>query len=83
MARRFHIYHWRSPLSVSITYCAVPVAPRFRIHWIDAASSDLRLEVEDHDKLFSSVLTATGGGVAVDSAGWRTFGQFALVCAIQ
>jgi hypothetical protein len=48
---------------------------------IDAAISELRLDVEDGDDLFGSVLEAARrGGVAVDSAHRQTF---ALLSAIQ
>jgi hypothetical protein len=45
-----------------------------KLHTIDAAISELRLEIEDPDGLFGSVLEAAGGGsIAVDSAHRRTF----------
>jgi hypothetical protein len=41
---------------------------------MDATISELRLEVEDGDGLFGSVLEAAkGGSIAVDSAHRRTF----------
>jgi hypothetical protein len=29
LVRRFHVYHWRSSISVSIIFCAVPVISGF------------------------------------------------------
>jgi hypothetical protein len=51
------------------------LSPRVsKLHWIDATISELRLEVEDRDKLFGSVLEAAkGNSIAVDSAHGRTF----------
>jgi hypothetical protein len=44
------------------------------LRWIDATILDLRLEVDDGDDLFGSVLEAAGGGsIAVDSAHRPTF----------
>jgi hypothetical protein len=59
---------------VSIICCAVPVTSGFQLHLIDATISDLRLEVEDPDGLFGSVLEAArGGAIAVDLAHRLTF----------
>jgi hypothetical protein len=56
------------------------LSPRLsKLHLIDATVSELRLEVEDGDGLFSSVLEAArGGSIAVDSAHRRTL---AAICA--
>jgi hypothetical protein len=55
-----------------------------RLHWIDPSIDELRLEVEDRDDLFGSVLEAVGGGsIAVDSAQRRTFEAICAVCRIQ
>jgi hypothetical protein len=67
-------HRYRCPSSV-----AQFLSPRVsKLHWIDATISELTLEVEDAHGLFGSVLKATGGGVAVDSAHRRTF---AAICA--
>jgi hypothetical protein len=45
-----------------------------KLHWNDAAVSELRLEVEDGGEVFGSVSEAAGGGsIAIDSARRRTF----------
>jgi hypothetical protein len=50
-----------------------------KLHWMDLMISELRLEVDDRDSLFDSVLkAAAGGNIAVDSAHRRTF---ASICA--
>jgi hypothetical protein len=51
------------------------LSPRVsNLHWIDATISELRLEVDDRDKLFGSVLEIVGSGcTAVDSAHQATF----------
>jgi hypothetical protein len=56
------------------------LSPRVsKLQSIDATISELRLEVEDRDELFSSVLEAArGGSITVDPAHRRTF---AAICA--
>jgi hypothetical protein len=56
------------------------LSPRIStLHWADATADELRLEVEDGDGLFASVLKAARGGrIAVDSAHRQTF---AAICA--
>jgi hypothetical protein len=67
-------HRYRCPSSV-----AQFLSPRVsKLHWIDATVSELTLDVDDAHGLFGSVLKATGGGVAVDSAHRRTFGA---ICA--
>ncbi|MDR1557746.1 MAG: hypothetical protein LBS88_12085, partial [Tannerellaceae bacterium] len=49
------------------------------LHWINATISELRLEVEDRDNFFGSVLEAARGGrIAVDFAHRPTF---VAICA--
>jgi hypothetical protein len=68
-------HRYRCPLSV-----AQLLSPGLsELHSIDTTISELRLEVEDRDKLFGSVLEAAkGNSIAVDSAHRRTF---ARICA--
>jgi hypothetical protein len=56
------------------------LSPRLsKFHWVDATISELRLEVEDRDNLFGSVLEAArGGDIVVDSAHRPTF---VAICA--
>jgi hypothetical protein len=63
-------HRYRCPSSV-----AQFLSPRVsKLHLIDATISELRLEVEDRDELFGSVLEAAGGGgIVVDSAHRPTF----------
>jgi hypothetical protein len=51
------------------------LSPRVcKLRWIDATISELRLEVEDGEELFGSMLEASQGcSIAVDSAHRRTF----------
>jgi hypothetical protein len=53
------------------------LSPRVsKLHSIDATINELRLEVEDRDELFGSVLKSAGGSsIAVDSAQRRTFAE--------
>jgi hypothetical protein len=68
-------HRYRCPSSVSQF-----LSPRVsKLHSIDATISELRLEVEDRDKLFGLVLEAAkGNSIAVDSAPRPTF---AGICA--
>jgi hypothetical protein len=63
-----HRYRCRS----SVAQFLSPRVPKR--HSIDATITELRLEVEDRDKLFGSVLEAVkGNSIAVDSTHRRTF----------
>jgi hypothetical protein len=63
-------HHYRCPSSVSQF-----LSPRVsQLHSIDATISELRLEIEDRDELFASVLEAArGSSITVDSAHRPTF----------
>ena len=65
---RDHRYRCRS----SVAHFLSPQASK--LHWIDATISGLKLEIEDEDELFGSVLESAGGdSITVDSAHRATF----------
>jgi hypothetical protein len=73
----FIIGNHRYGCSSSLAQFLSPRVSKF--HWIDATISELRLEVEDQDNFFGSVLEAArGGSIAVDSTHRPTF---VAICA--
>jgi hypothetical protein len=70
---------------VSVICCAVSLTSNFKLHSIDDTIDEIRIDVENPNELFGSVLeVARGGIITVDSAPqFIYFEQFALLCGIH